>query len=552
MLSDTEDLSTIRGSGLAVLHLEEIVCDIVAALLSIPADTLTPVTKGASQLVLKIDTDNPDDFCDGVRRELKKHELLRYATLIVEYSESDYSSSREELRAKVRFSQLSSLSLSPASCTSAVASDRKDKPWCDVDFVRPAVCSQEPIKSERKDTVSNSVATRRRNGTEEKHSIYFKKEVGWEPKFPPQDTIAAAYDFHQIARFGNDDAYQSLPPNLNDKIAVFYADGNSFGKIQAESVDDESTQKHFDRIVQDGKNKTLKSVLEMASGSEKWNPLWWTSENQNQWLLRFETLLWGGDEVLWVYPAWFGLEVAKQFFIDAPRKPLNVDNQESENPDPRSKRTLDEHNFTYSAGLVFCHANAPIQQIKSLAMELGDAAKQLNDEPRNVLNYVCLESFDQLGDHVEAARRTQIPLPSKVDSAMVEQALAFHHLPAKEMGDLLSAIKWMKQNFPRGSAYKVLTNLREQGTSEEPLKKSCDSFRRTFNRGLRDVSPTSMQEAKDKGYFELFEVDNSTDCVQQRVNWVHLAELWDYLPTCLLYTSPSPRDQRGSRMPSSA
>ena len=25
-----------------------------------------------------------------------------------------------------------------------------------------------------------------------------------------------------------------------------------------------------------------------------------------------------------------------------------------------------------------------------------------------------------------------------------------------------------------------------------------------------------------------------------------------YDPTCLLYTSPSPRDQRGSRMPSSA
>ena len=28
--------------------------------------------------------------------------------------------------------------------------------------------------------------------------------------------------------------------------------------------------------------------------------------------------------------------------------------------------------------------------------------------------------------------------------------------------------------------------------------------------------------------------------------------LTEYLPTCLLYTSPSPRDQRGSRMPSSA
>ena len=35
----------------------------------------------------------------------------------------------------------------------------------------------------------------------------------------------------------------------------------------------------------------------------------------------------------------------------------------------------------------------------------------------------------------------------------------------------------------------------------------------------------------------------------------HNAGVWDHLTitsTCLLYTSPSPRDQRGSRMPSSA
>ena len=31
-----------------------------------------------------------------------------------------------------------------------------------------------------------------------------------------------------------------------------------------------------------------------------------------------------------------------------------------------------------------------------------------------------------------------------------------------------------------------------------------------------------------------------------------LAQLCDQYPICLLYTSPSPRDQRGSRMPSSA
>ena len=32
----------------------------------------------------------------------------------------------------------------------------------------------------------------------------------------------------------------------------------------------------------------------------------------------------------------------------------------------------------------------------------------------------------------------------------------------------------------------------------------------------------------------------------------HEAELIDWIHNCLLYTSPSPRDQRGSRMPSSA
>ena len=33
---------------------------------------------------------------------------------------------------------------------------------------------------------------------------------------------------------------------------------------------------------------------------------------------------------------------------------------------------------------------------------------------------------------------------------------------------------------------------------------------------------------------------------------IHLQNQWDKYRDCLLYTSPSPRDQRGSRMPSSA
>ena len=43
--------------------------------------------------------------------------------------------------------------------------------------------------------------------------------------------------------------------------------------------------------------------------------------------------------------------------------------------------------------------------------------------------------------------------------------------------------------------------------------------------------------------------------LRQRIaigDWNRLNEITDQMMICLLYTSPSPRDQRGSRMPSSA
>ena len=42
----------------------------------------------------------------------------------------------------------------------------------------------------------------------------------------------------------------------------------------------------------------------------------------------------------------------------------------------------------------------------------------------------------------------------------------------------------------------------------------------------------------------------TTSKVTETINSIDYATGWQY--SCLLYTSPSPRDQRGSRMPSSA
>ena len=50
---------------------------------------------------------------------------------------------------------------------------------------------------------------------------------------------------------------------------------------------------------------------------------------------------------------------------------------------------------------------------------------------------------------------------------------------------------------------------------------------------------------------ELFDEENwSADDQKKLQSWFDKFQQW--LKDCLLYTSPSPRDQRGSRMPSSA
>ena len=49
-----------------------------------------------------------------------------------------------------------------------------------------------------------------------------------------------------------------------------------------------------------------------------------------------------------------------------------------------------------------------------------------------------------------------------------------------------------------------------------------------------------------------FIVNYSGFTPEAQIAFQHAVDIWSSIITCLLYTSPSPRDQRGSRMPSSA
>ncbi len=94
-----------------------------------------------------------------------------------------------------------------------------------------------------------------------------------------------------------------------------------------------------------------------------------------------ETLLWGGDEIVWVTPAWRGWRLLTMFYESA-----------------KAWQLLGK-SVTHSAGLVFCHHKAPIHEIVHLAKELNGMVKEKGrrQKARNLFAYQVLESFDHIG-----------------------------------------------------------------------------------------------------------------------------------------------------------
>ena len=85
------------------------------------------------------------------------------------------------------------------------------------------------------------------------------------------------------------------------------------------------------------------------------------------------------------------------------------------------------------------------------------------------------------------------------------------------------------------------------------------SLHRLLLQALRLALCTALDECFYSGhsprigsYNELALLNFPREFIMRRLDWESDSMLRVYLDTCLLYTSPSPRDQRGSRMPSSA
>ena len=486
VIDDTDDLSTRRGGGLMILNAA---AQLPETLQKETRDRLRPVATGASIGLFSFEAADEND-AEAIRAAVESHFgtgtleypetptvtghlPLKHGTFVVDVEPMGQSpaEANQMVLARNRWRQMRSPSLSLDGLWSEEATEA-----CEFDFVRPGSRTVNVVGEVKK--ASTSVSERRTYGRGARQKFYEQElgspERGREYSFV--DDFEALADPRELGP-------EHAPPDTHDKLAVFYVDGNQFGEIGRKmwaSKDPVAAFRDWSEKLRKHHRWLLSELLARASADDSWK--------YDKGRLRLETLLWGGDEILWVVPAWKGWELARWFF--GLKHEVTVLEQ---------KRTL-----TYSAGLVFCHRNAPIKNIKELAHRLGDLAKHAKVASPHLLAYEVLESFDDVPGELDVHRRRWLPKGHPVEKLVLNPAAP------ETFWESLRQIA-ASTDFPMRQLYMLVKAWREQKPFESHKKR------------LDDCGAGAALTA-----------------IHQWVNddaaWLHLLQMLPFIPTA----SPSP------------
>jgi hypothetical protein len=435
VIDDTDHLSVRRGGGLMILNAAT---EFMGSFKDATVHHMKEIATGASIGLFEFKATDGDaaeavrcvvetHFRDGHLKYLtmtgKKTQLpLRHGTFVVDVvpvSEFALLQQMEQLAvAKNRWRQLQEPTLS------------LDGMWemgsepCALNRIRVAntICD---LPEKPNTAVSQTVRDRLDYGRGARQQFY-RREIG-----KAAEQLLFTNDLHELSGMYSADGVP-IPADdpMVDKMAVFYVDGNGFGKIGREVFKKKGGDGYraWSEALRSHHRMLLRGLVSLARIDPSW---------QNGEAIRLETLLWGGDEILWVMPAWKGWEVAKWFF-----------NQEHK---------VLEHEVTYGCGLVFCHAKAPIKNITMLAHRLGDLAKSARgDENVHRLAYEVLETYDDISGDLSAHRLRFLPPghdakelvidPGRLDSCwkVLQQVTQSSDFPMRQLYMLTKA--WRKQH----------------------------------------------------------------------------------------------------------
>ncbi len=385
---DTYDISTIRGGSFLLLQ----------AIARIPdqfklTGRLRPISTAASQGLFAFQCAEEDQ----AYRERLRRDVLAYldektgghATFLLAMEKEDPSDFRkvlEKLEAQIHRQQW-------RMPTVAIPAYERAAQECYLDGWRPGV--EVDRRDDEENKISRATSFRRDHGRKLRNGLFYEllKDKAYEG-------LRCTGDLEQLTK----DRSKGV---LDGKMAFIYADGNSFGSIRRLLCKTEGQRGQFDEAIQSGvREPFLRALLQRA----RQDPAFKTKDEEGREALRLEILLWGGDEMMLVVPAWRGWQALQLFYEQA----KNLEFQGM----PLSHR----------AAMIFCHHDAPILQIRELADRLlartkedaqtnlkdvlargpawappteteraGLVARLSNHAYGDAFHYLALESFDMLG-----------------------------------------------------------------------------------------------------------------------------------------------------------
>ena len=448
---------------------------------------LATISKGASWGLFELD-ESRDELIDLQKKIIEQFNdengNYKHATIMVDlYQETDgegYQISRDKVQTLNRWQQLQAPSLGITLEGDTV---------CAIDQIRPA--SQQVKWKNETVYISESVHRRRKYGVEEKKNATFYKSRG---ALAEDSTRKLTHDFEELSC--NPPKYAT---HLDGKIAFIYIDGNSFGEIQRDSEDPDQ-QRAFDSQTREGRKQVLRDIVAGIQDKPDW---------LNNSHLRLETLLWGGDEIIWVVPAWQGWWMLNRFYQLAEK---NISYQFDRNGQQVQQRLY------HGSAIIFCHHNAPIHRIDGLARNLADDfAKEKKFKEKNMVAYQVLESFDHVGADLKTHRQERLQgLADDIDHLLVDAA---------SMGSIRKTILKLKKNsFPTRKIYQIVQAFRDE-TDPENKRFSKKLYKKLTGENKGDSnSITEEQKVFKSELNHLRKIWGNSDAF-----WLHLMELWDYV-----------------------
>lgn len=224
------------------------------------------------------------------------------------------------------------------------------------------------------DGLAASVRARRQFGRQQKRAFY--KDPAYEIRFELSDDRIFARSLNDLV----DPAPSFVKPNIYNKVAHLYLDGNDFGKIRecliAKADGPLEAEREFSGRLKCLRGAMLSGLLSDLSALPDMTALHGHAEKRPG-VFRWETLLWGGDEAAFVMPAWVALHV------------LSVLAEELSGP----HWTMESTRLTHKIGIYIADRKTPIAVARKIAEALADSAKQ-GKPSANVAQLMVTESAD--------------------------------------------------------------------------------------------------------------------------------------------------------------